>query len=34
MSGRKPFDFPHIHVIYPATPGGSLRPETMLIAEN
>jgi hypothetical protein len=34
MTSRKPFDFLRIHVIYPATSGGSLRPQTMLIAEN
>jgi hypothetical protein len=34
MRGRKPFDFPHFHVIYPEMPGGSLRPETFVIAEN
>jgi hypothetical protein len=31
---RKPFDSPYIHVIYRATPGGSLRPDELLIAEN
>jgi hypothetical protein len=34
MSSRKPFDFLRFHVIYPATPGASLRPETFVIAEN
>jgi hypothetical protein len=34
MGGRKPFDFSRFHVIYPAAPGGALRPQTMLIAEN
>jgi hypothetical protein len=34
MRSRKPFDFPRFHVIYPATPGSSLRPATLVIAEN
>jgi hypothetical protein len=34
MAIRKPFDFPYIHVIYRAMPGGSLRPDILLIAEN
>jgi hypothetical protein len=31
---RKPFDFPYIHVIYRPTPGGSLCPDVVLMAEN
>jgi len=34
MRDRKPFDFLHSHVIYRATPGGLLRPDWVLIAEN
>jgi hypothetical protein len=34
MRSRKPFDFPHFHVIYRATPGGALRLDKWLIAEN
>jgi hypothetical protein len=34
MRSRKPFDFLHFHVIYRATPVGSLRPDLWLIAEN
>jgi hypothetical protein len=34
MRSRKPFDFPHFHVIYRAPPGGWLRPGMWLIAEN
>jgi hypothetical protein len=34
MRGRKPFDLLRFHVIYPAAPGLSLRPESQLIAEN
>jgi hypothetical protein len=34
MRDRKPFDFLHFHVIYRATPGGLLRPDWVLIAEN
>jgi hypothetical protein len=34
MQGRKPFDFPNIHVIYRATPVDRLRPDLWLIAEN
>jgi hypothetical protein len=31
MRDRKPFDFPHIHVIYRATSGGSPCPESVLL---
>jgi hypothetical protein len=34
VRNRKPFDFPHFHVIYRATPGGALRQDISLIAEN
>jgi hypothetical protein len=34
MRNGKPFDFPHFHAIYRATPGGALRLDMWLIAEN